>query len=76
LWVELSIEVEPCVIKRSNVQISVSCDGLKLILMWDEIVHISGWHNLIIRMPTNNDSTIPYFPHMVGMQLSIHVAKH
>jgi len=76
LWVELSIEIEPYVIKRSNVQISVSCDGLKLILMWDEIVHISGWHNLIIWMPINDDSTTPYFLHMVDMQPSIHVAKH
>ncbi len=76
LWDELNIKVEPCVIKRSDVQINVSCYGLKLIVMWNEIVHIGGWHHLIIGMPINDDSTTPYFPHMVGMHPSIHVAKH
>jgi hypothetical protein len=52
---ELDIKVESCVIKKSNVQIIMSWDGMNWIVTWDGIIHINGCHNLVIKMPINGD---------------------
>lgn len=52
---ELHIEIKSCVIKKSNVQIIMSWDGLHWIVTWDGIVHVNGYHNLVIKMPINGD---------------------